>query len=101
MAGDPDALARRAGRHLKSHSPRCLATLPRSASHHLGAQLLPVVCVNPAELLLRLGRVADQKIDLGRAEVARIDFDQDLAGLAIAALLLGAFAAPPDGSPLR
>jgi len=30
----------------------------------------------PAEFLTRLARVAEQAVDLGRAEIARVDFDQ-------------------------
>ena len=34
----------------------------------------------PAELGARLGRIAEQQVDLGRPEIARVDLDQDAAG---------------------
>ncbi len=46
---------------------------------HLGAEILPLGLVDPAELLPRLGRIADQQVDLGRPEIARIDLDQHTA----------------------
>src|SRR5262249_13897256 len=65
-------------------------------SHHLPDKVLEAGLVAPAELGPGLGRVAMQIVDLGRAEIARIDRDQDLAALGVDALLLGAGAAPGD-----
>ena len=50
----------------------------------------------PAQTLARLARVAQQVVDLERAEVARVDLDQDLAGAAVEPLLLDALAPPDD-----
>src|SRR5262249_11001815 len=52
----------------------------------------------PTELLPRLAGVADQEVDLGRAEIARIDPYHDLAALAVDAGLLDALAAPLDAA---
>src|SRR6185312_11687156 len=60
--------------------------------HELGEARLRL----PAELLPRLARIADQHIDLGRAEISRIDPHQGLAGFAIDAGFLDALAAPLD-----
>src|ERR1044072_3741059 len=48
-------------------------------SHH-ARHLLEARARHPAELLARLGRVADQVLDLGRAQEARIDPDVMLGG---------------------
>ena len=37
----------------------------------------------PAELVARLGGIAEQQVDLGRPEVARVDPDHGLAGLGV------------------
>src|SRR5580704_2926436 len=50
----------------------------------------------PAKPLVCLARIAEQGIDLGRAEIAGIDLDQDLAALGIDARLLEALAPPGD-----
>src|SRR5690606_8498776 len=47
--------------------------------HHLGDELLDGRRGCPAELLPCLGRVAQQGVDLGRPEVARIDAYNDVA----------------------
>src|ERR1700736_1786724 len=49
------------------------------ARHHFLNQLGKARLRLPAELLTRLGGVADQLIDLGRAEIRRIDADNGLA----------------------
>jgi len=42
-------------------------------THHLLNQFLETDARRPAELRLRLGRIAEQGLDLGRTEVARVD----------------------------
>ena len=39
-------------------------------------------------------RITDEEINLGRTEVARINFDQDLAGCGVIAFFIDTFAAP-------
>src|ERR1700722_18342279 len=68
------------------------------AGHHLLDQLGERRFRPPAELLTRLAGVADQLIDLGGAEIDRIDANQRLAGFAIDAGFLDALAAPLDGA---
>ena len=63
---------------------------------HLGDQLGAKVVLLPAELGRGLARVAEQQIDLGRPEIARIDRDQHLAGALAHAALVDAAAAPVD-----
>mmetsp|Transcript_139532 Transcript_139532/g.339007 ORF Transcript_139532/g.339007 Transcript_139532/m.339007 type:complete len:356 (+) Transcript_139532:16-1083(+) len=65
-------------------------------AHHLLAQLLEEHLGLPAELLLRLGRVAQQQVHLCRAEVLRVDLDQ-LAAILVPANLVHALAGPRDG----
>ena len=50
----------------------------------------------PAQPVVRLGRIADQQIDLGRAEIARIDRDADRAGGGVYSRLVDPLAAPLD-----
>src|SRR5262245_45261395 len=64
--------------------------------HHLRHQLLEAGLVLPAELGVRLGGIAQQEINFGRAEIALVDLDDDLAGLLIHALFLDALALPGD-----
>src|SRR6266436_4159931 len=64
--------------------------------HHLGHQFAETGLVAPAELGARLRRIAQQEIDLRRAEISGIDGNQHIAALGIHALLLGAGAAPGD-----
>ncbi len=49
--------------------------------HHLGAQLPHGDLRDPAQALLGLGGIAEEGLDLGGAEVARVDADDDIAGL--------------------
>src|SRR5262245_59240069 len=63
---------------------------------HLRYQLLERRPVAPAEPLVRLGRIAQQLVDLGWTEIARIDADEHLAVAAIDTDLVGAAAAPLD-----
>src|ERR1043166_6110502 len=52
--------------------------------------------VAPAEFLARLRGVADERLDLGRPEIARVDLDQHLAGRGVEAALADAAALPLD-----
>ena len=61
-------------------------TWPRSAATISAHQLREAGAVPPAQAGMGLGRVAQQVVDLERAEVARVDLDQELAGAAVDAL---------------
>ncbi len=50
----------------------------------------------PAQDLLRLAGIAQQQVDLGRAEIPGIDLDQQLAGLGVHAFFFDILAAPGD-----
>src|ERR1700688_4298759 len=63
---------------------------------HLAHQIVESDGVAPAELLARLAGIADQRVGLGRPEVARIDLDLDAAVARIDALFGKAGAAPFD-----
>src|SRR5262249_23677392 len=54
--------------------------------------------VVPAELAAGLAGIAEQMVDLGRPEIARGDFDQNLTGRPVRALLVDAAAAPDHGA---
>mmetsp|Transcript_12391 Transcript_12391/g.26985 ORF Transcript_12391/g.26985 Transcript_12391/m.26985 type:complete len:677 (+) Transcript_12391:166-2196(+) len=64
------------------------------AVEHLVHELLEARLGLPPELLHRQGRVAEQRLDLGGAEVPRRDLDEDSASLLVDGLLLEALAAP-------
>src|SRR5690606_17177490 len=64
--------------------------------HHFAHQLAEAGLVLPPQPGARLGRVAEQEIDLGRTEIARVDLDQDVAGFGVDALLLHTLAAPRE-----
>src|SRR5580692_9940015 len=66
--------------------------------HHVLHQLVERHAMPPAELVVCLARVADQGLDLGRTEIARIDRDEHMAGFLIQSLLVGALAFPDDGA---
>src|SRR3984885_1185369 len=66
--------------------------------HHVLHQFVERHAMPPAELVVRLARVADQGLDFGRTKVARVDLDEHLAGLLIQSLLIGAVAFPDDGA---
>src|SRR5215470_3766763 len=66
------------------------------AVNHFRNQIDKARLVAPAEPLARFARIAEQNIDLGRTEIARIDFDQNLSGLGIDPDLVDAGAAPDD-----
>src|SRR5580693_3634825 len=68
------------------------------ARHHFLDQLGKRRFRLPAELLARLAGVADQFVNLGGAEIYRIDTNECLAGLAVDAGFLDALAAPLDGA---
>src|SRR5712671_1045071 len=57
--------------------------LPAVALDHLLDEIRKARLVAPAELLMRLSGIAEQKVDLGRTEIPRIDLDQDLSGLGV------------------
>mmetsp|Transcript_10309 Transcript_10309/g.32597 ORF Transcript_10309/g.32597 Transcript_10309/m.32597 type:complete len:337 (-) Transcript_10309:231-1241(-) len=66
--------------------------------NHLFAELLHRDLGHPAELLLGLGRVSDQQLDLGRPEVLRVDPHQDARLVRrVDADLVDALALPLDG----
>src|SRR6185436_2065174 len=52
----------------------------------------------PAEALMGFARIATERFNFGRPEIARIDLDQDLAGLGIDADLIRTASAPLDGA---
>src|SRR5690242_14371526 len=66
---------------------------------HLGDQCFEAGGVAPPQLRRRLARVAEQEIDLGRPEVARIDAHQGVAAGGVESPLLDALALP-DQPPL-
>src|SRR5690242_12988195 len=66
---------------------------------HLGDQCCEAGGVAPAQLRRRLARIAEQEIDLGRPEIARIDAHQGVAAGGVEAPLLDALALP-DQPPL-
>src|SRR5882724_491316 len=68
------------------------------AGHHFLDQLGERGFRFPAELLTRLAGVADQFIDFGGAEILGIDPNHGLAGFAVDAGFVDAFAAPFDAA---
>src|SRR5262245_3477180 len=64
--------------------------------HHLHHQLLEVRLVSPAELGSGLACIAEQGIDLGGPEIARIDLNEHSAGRLVDAFLLDAAATPNE-----
>src|ERR1700743_2770232 len=64
------------------------------AAHHLLDEVGKARLRLPAELLLRLAGITDQKVDLRGAEILRIDANDGLAGLLVDAGFLDALAAP-------
>src|SRR5215469_11370437 len=83
-------------------SAACPAALMLLSHHfqivhdHLGHELAEAHLVLPAELASGLGRIPMKIVHFRRAEIARIDGDQDLAGLGVHPLLLGSRTAPGD-----
>src|SRR5262245_53970366 len=67
--------------------------------HHLCHQLVKARLVSPAELGARLARIAKERIDFGRPEIARVHLDQHLAGRLVDTFLLDAISAPHNGPP--
>src|SRR5947207_10569923 len=67
-------------------------------AHHLADEFAEGGARHPAELFLGLGGVAQQRLDFGRTEVARIYRDQAFAVVGVEALLVhaAAFPANPD-----
>src|SRR5579863_531689 len=68
------------------------------ACHHLLDEVCEARLRFPAELLLRLAGIANQKIDFGGAEILGIDANDGLAGFPVDAGFLDALAAPLDGT---
>src|ERR1700677_1511959 len=68
------------------------------ARHHLLDQLGKRRFRLPAKPLARLAGVADQLVNLGGAEINRIDTNERLAGFTVDAGFLDALAAPLDGA---
>src|SRR5580692_8389631 len=68
------------------------------AGHHLLDEFGEARLRFPAELLVRLAGVADQKVDLGGTEILRIDPNQRLAGFLVDAGFLDTLAAPFDAA---
>src|SRR5215470_5034276 len=66
------------------------------AVDHLVDEIRKARLVAPAKLLVRLAGVAEQHLDLGRAEIARIDFNENLSGLGINPGFIDAFTTPRD-----
>src|SRR5215470_12475569 len=66
------------------------------AIDHFRNEIRKARLVAPTEPLVRLARIAEQNIDLGRTEVARIDFDQGLSGFGVDPDLIDAGAMPGD-----
>src|SRR5580700_5415383 len=57
---------------------------------HVLHQLVERHAMPPAELVVRLARIADQGLDFGRTKVARIDLNEHLAGFLIQSFLVSA-----------
>src|SRR5882757_2754814 len=68
------------------------------ARDHLFHQLRKRRLRLPAELLVRLAGIADQKIDFGRAEIHRVDANDGLAGFLVDPGFVDALAAPFDAA---
>src|SRR5882724_3342290 len=64
------------------------------ARHHLFDELGERRLRLPAELLVCLAGIADQKIDLGRTEIHRVDANDGLAGFLVDPGFIDALAAP-------
>src|SRR6185312_32018 len=69
------------------------------ARDHFLDQFAEADAVRPAEPLPRLGRVPEQFVDLGRAEIARVDAHQDAATFFTDAALAGGLAFPTQRYP--
>src|SRR5262245_6874483 len=88
MSGiDPEAFA---GHHCVPPREQCVAC------HHLTDDVLERNRRCPAELRLRLARVAEQSVDFRRTEVSWIDLNDQLSGVAVDAVLLRALCPPLD-----
>ncbi len=64
--------------------------------HHLADERREADLRRPTELVARLGGIAEEGFHLGWAEVARVNGDDALPGVGIAALPLDAGALPAD-----
>src|SRR5580692_72553 len=65
---------------------------------HVLHKLVERHAMPPAEQVVRLARIADQGLDFGRAEIARVDLDEHMAGFLIQSFLVGAGAFPDDAA---
>src|SRR5580692_2390437 len=65
---------------------------------HVLHKLVERHAMPPAEQVVRLARIADQGPDFGRAEIARVDLDEHMAGFLIQSFLVGAGAFPDDAA---
>ncbi len=87
MAGDPDALAlaETSAQSWSCHARRySRSTSTRSACDHLSdtSSETLILCVQPS-FVRAFVAIAEQQVHFGRAEIARIDFDQHLARLRV------------------
>src|SRR6201999_3301387 len=94
---------RRGGRSNRTAAPgrSCPAAetgLLEVAVHHVRDEILEGHLRLPAEHLAGLAGIAEQRIDLGRTEVAGVDLDQRLFAGGIDANLVTALAAPFDAT---
>ncbi len=103
-AADHAAMARYinpfAGKRVQS-APLCLGCVSQGLEigpDHLARQFASGRAVAPAELVARLGGVADEQIDLGRAEIAAVDLDQAASILVIGLFVDSRGPAIPGGS---
>src|SRR5262249_790586 len=107
----PSRLALRYSRGISSATPTLWLSLRRDLSlrpgyfapdqiqisiHHFRYQCVERHFVFPAKLRSGLGRVADEEINLCRANVAWMDFNEHLIGRCIIPLLVGTLSAPND-----
>lgn len=67
--------------------------------HHLGHQVVETRGVSPAQFVPRFAGVADEQVNFGRPEIARVDPHKRITGLGIDTLLGPALASPDDPTP--
>ena len=97
VAGDPDPLSFELKGRLCGHRGFSVRGHPLKSSRTISAQSASRFgLVLPAEFLARLRRVADEDVDLGRAEIARVDLDKDAAGACVLPFLATPFSVPCD-----
>src|ERR1700691_1178932 len=74
-------------RHRSSHDLQVV-------TNHFGDEVVQFCLMAPAELLMRLGWIADQQIHFGGSKIARIDLDENAPIRRIDPLLFNALALP-------